>query len=192
MVAKRKHGTRKWIVLASIVLLVVAGGYGGYRYYSSRNADTKSQVASEAKKEVDELGLLGDNELAARYVTYLKANQSDKAQKLFIDKIAVEQDEQKKIDLFVQNIQLALFYKHTDEALEAALRAAEAYPRHDVYMQVATVYVAKRDTGKQIEYVQKAIDALNASSDEDKDALRAIYEQKLRAAQEVQALGLDK
>jgi hypothetical protein len=187
MVKAKARGlkNKKIILIVSLVglILLAATGYYGYTLYQS-NATKQKAAASEAQKEADKLNIVGDGNLATQYIAALKANQNEKAQKLFTDKVSSESDTQKKLDLYAQNVQLALSYQHPDQAVEASLKAVEIRLTHDVYAQVATAYVGKFDFKNQAAYLQKALDAVKASDDPNKDMYIQVYEQKLASANE--------
>lgn len=184
--AKAAGRNTKKIILFSLVGLVVLGaaGYYGYTLYKA-NTVKQQAVVNEAEKEAKELNVIGDSDLATQYIAALKANQPEKAQKLFTDRVAAEPDTQKKIDLFVQNIQLALSYQRPDQAVEAGLKAIEVRQTHDVYAQVASAYVGKFDLKNQRVYLRKALDAVKASNDPNKDIYIEIYEQQLASLDEI-------
>ena len=186
----RGRKNKKIILIISLVgaVILIAAGYYGYTLYQANTTKQKA-VVNEAQKEAKDLNIVGDGDLATQYIAALKAKQTEKAQKLFSDKVVAEPDTQKKIDLYAQNIQLALSYQHPDQAVEAALKAVEIRQTHDVYAQVATAYVGKLDFKNQALYLQKALDAAKASNDPDKDTYIQVYEQKLASVNAILKAG---
>lgn len=177
---------KKSVLIISLIGLAALGvaGYYGYAAYQAGMTQQKA-VINEAQKEAKDLNIAGDDDLATQYIAALKAKQTAKAQKLFTDKVAAEPDTQKKIDLYVQNIQLALSYQHPDQAVEAGLRAVEIRQTHDVYAQVAAAYVGKNDYANQAIYLQKALDAAKSSNGADRDMYVRIYEEQLASVTEI-------
>jgi hypothetical protein len=180
--AKATGRKNKKIILFSLVGFIILAGAGcaWYLWQQKQVADTKI-VENKTKVEVEALNLAGDTDLATAYTVALRAKDVTKAQKLFADKISAEPDVDKKLALATQNVQLALELGNTDEALAAALNAVQIRSSHEVLLQVVTVYVAKHDRAQQAVYLQKAIDALEQSSDPKKDKMLAKYQARLAA-----------
>lgn len=157
--------------------------YFGYQWYQSQH-----KVDLTAKQKVNDYHLVGSQDIATRYVALLDAGKAAEAQRLFVDAAGKESDVNKKVALFTQNTQLALFNKHPDEAVAAAKEAVAVQPTDDTYMLVVTACVTKNDVAQQITYLQKAIDAVQGSSKPNKAALLAQYQDRLQVAQKIQAI----
>lgn len=187
--AKHLSGhAKKWLMITGIGILIVGGGYGGYVWYQ-RQQQPRATVSDEDRKQAAGYRFAGDQDVAAQYVSFMRAGKVADAQQLFASRADSEPDTQKKADLYVQNINLALSLSNTDAALEAGERLVEVDPTHESYAQLAAVYVAREDTRQQAAYLQKAIDALKSASDvPDKDSLMAHYQSQLDAANEWLAL----
>lgn len=181
---------KKWLMITSIGILILGGGYGGYVWYQQQYQQLpRVHVSEEARKQAAEFRLAGDEELAAQYVSLMQSDKPAEAQKLFASKVEAESDVLKKADLYKQNINLALSLQKTDVALESANRLVAVRPSHESYAQLATVYITRNDVPQQIVYLQKAIDALKQATDvPNKDSLMRLYQSQLDAANERTAL----
>lgn len=173
------------IIIMSLVALAGLGvaAYFGYQWYQNQNKTT-----STAREKVNDYHLVGSQDIATRYVALLDAGKAAEAQRLFVDAATKEPDVNKKVALFTQNMQLALFNNHPDEAVAAAKEAVAVQPTDDTYMLVVTAYVTKNDVAQQITYLQKAIDAVKVSNKPNKVALLAQYQDQLQVAQKIQAI----
>ena len=187
--AKHLSGhVKKWLMIIGIGILVLGGVYGGYLWHRQQQASPVS-VSKEAREKAAQYRFTGSQDIAAQYVSLMQVKKQAEAQQLFVSQVEAEADTQKKVDLYLQNINLALSLQNTDAALEAANRLVGVRASHDTYAQVAAVYVARNDTQQQSVYLQKAIDALKVAADvPDRDALMASYQSQLDAANEWQAL----
>lgn len=181
---------KKWLMITGIGILVLGGSYGGYVWYQQYyQSQPRVHVSEEARKQAAGYRLAGDEELAAQYVSLMQADKQAEAQKLFASKVEAESDAQKKVDLYKQNINLALSLQKTDAALESANHLVTVRPSHESYAQLATVYITRNDVPQQIVYLQKAIDALKQATDvPNKDSLMRLYQSQLDAANERIAL----
>ena len=180
---------KKQLLIGGIALGVVAvaaAGYFGYQAYQHQVTIQQSSRDAAVKKAAA-LNLRGDKDIAAAYLEKLEAKDTRGAQKLFADAVAKEPDVTKKLALLSQNVQLALSAKQKDLALESAQRAVEIQKSDDTYMQLARVYVMKDDPAQQAVAIEQAITLLDASKKENKDSLRAVYEQQLQVARELAA-----
>ena len=71
-----------------------------------------------------------------------------------------------------------------DEALDAALKADQIKSTPSTLMQVAMVYSLKKDTNQQVEYIKKAIVAIDADESMDaelKASMKAGYQRSIEA-----------
>lgn len=142
-------------------------------------------VTKEARDQAAQQRFTGDEDIAAQYISLMQADQTAAAQQLFVSRVEAESDVQKKADLYIQNINLALSLQKTDAALEAANRLVSVRASHDSYAQVASVYIARNDVPQQAAFLRKAIDALKTANDvPDKDNLLTLYQSQLAAATE--------
>lgn len=173
------------IIIVSVVTLAFLGvaAYFGYQWYQPQH-----KAVSTAQQKVNDYHLAGSQDIATHYVALLDAGKTTEAQRLFVDAAAKEPDVNKKVVLFTQNTQLALFNKHPDEAVAAAKEAVAVQPTDDTYMLVVTACVTKNDVAQQIIYLQKAIEALNGSNKPNKAALLAQYQDRLQVAQKIEAI----
>jgi hypothetical protein len=187
--AKHLSGhAKKWIMITGISVLVMGGGYGGYVWYQ-RQQQSQLAVSKEARQQAAEYGFTGDQDVAAQYISLMKANKTAEAQRLFVARADAESDTQKKVDLYVQNINLALSLSNTDAALETANRLVATRASHDSYAQLAAVYTVRNDVPQQVIYLQKAIDALKVATDvANQEDLMRLYQSQLDAANERIAL----
>lgn len=174
---------KKWAIIAIpiCVLVLVAGGYYGYTWYQQYQ-QTRVSLNQEAKDQAASYYFSGDQDIAARYIELMNANKTADAQQLFVDKVHSESDTQKKVDLYTQNVNLALSLKKMDAALEAAKRMVEIRASHDTYAQLANVYIARGEPEEQVVTLQKALDTLGSASVANKDDLTKLYQSQLEAA----------
>lgn len=179
------RNTKKIIILSLVGLIILgAAGYAWYLWQQKQAADTKV-VVNKTKQEVEALNFEGDNDLATAYTVALKAKDITKARKLFADKITAEPDIDKKLVLSTQNVRLAIAAGNTDEALNAAMRAVDIRPSHQVLSQVAEVYLAKDNLVQQVVYLQKAKDALQQSDEPNKEVTLESYDERINSANEI-------
>ena len=186
---KRLSGrAKKWFIIGGMSLLLVGGGVGGYLWYQ-RYQQLHRPASEQEKQQAAQYTFTGDQDIAARYVALVKADKVTDAQQLFVERVKAEKDTQKKVALYVQNINLALSLKKTDAALDAANRLVAVRASHDTYAQLANVYIARGEPDQQIDALQKAIDALKAAPNvPNKDDLMKLYQSQLDAAREFQAM----
>lgn len=186
---KRAGRISKRLIVIIVGVLVLAGlGVGGYFGYQRWRAHTKAG-SEQAKVVAAKLPYAGDQDLAGRYITLVQSKHVAQAQQLFIDRVKSEKNVQKKIDLYTQNVNLALSLKNTDAALDAAKRMVEVRSSHDTYAQLATVYIARSEPAPEIDVLQKAIITLDAEKDvANRDQLKLMYQSQLDAAKRQQAI----
>ncbi len=188
MLKRKPVNKRRAIIIGSLAALVgVVGSYFAYGYLTTQNT-TQSVASSKAADTVKALNLEGDQDLAVQYVSSLKAGDRTKARKLFSNAIDAEPDTQKKIDLLTQNTLLALNENETDEALVAANQALSLRESEDTFSLVARVYVVKADHDKQIEYWQKALEAVRVSDVAGKEQLVVMYQDRIDSTKQAQEL----
>ena len=175
---------KKWFMITGISVLILGGGYGGYIWYQQNQAK-QAPISEDAKKEAAGYNIAGNGDIAARYVELMKTDKTADAQSLFVEQVNRETDIQKKVDLYVQNVNLALSLQKTDAALDAAKKMVEVRESHDTYGQLALVYIARGEPEQQITTLEKAIATLDSAGNvADKDAIRAMYESQLDAAKQ--------
>lgn len=188
MVKHLSGHAKKWLMITGIAVLVIGGSYGGYIWYQQQRQPSVV-VTEEAREQAAQYNFAGDQDIAAHYISLMNADKVADAQQVFISRVEAEPDTQKKVDLYAQNIDLALSLQNTDAALEAANRLAAIRSSHDIYGRIATIYIARNDVPQQVVYLQKAIDALKVASDvPDKDDVMRLYQSQLDAANERIAL----
>lgn len=179
--AKKHIHRRRIVVMMMAAFFVIAVGVGGYIFFTFQQKVSQEVLTSQkAKDEVKALNLDGDKDLQARFIDLASAKKESEAKKLFNTAVDRETDTAKKLDLLRLHVSLALQYRFSDQALEAALKSVDIQPSSGSYDNVIRVYVAKNDLDNQKKYILKARELAVASSDPYKESRLAGYDTLLK------------
>ena len=181
---------KKRIIIVSVVIagVLLAGGVAYFIYTKQQSAMVKDDTdkTSTAHLADDQIAFSQQDylKLSAEVERLLAAGDRDKALRLLVSRYEAETNADKKVKMILQESSILGENGLVDEALDAALKADQIKSTPSTLMQVAMVYSLKKDTNQQVEYIKKAIVAIDADESMDaelKASMKAGYQRSIEA-----------
>lgn len=181
---------KKRIIIVSVVIagVLLAGGVAYFIYTKQQSAMVKDDTdkTSTAHLADDQIAFSQQDylKLSAEVERLLAAGDRDKALRLLASRYEAETNADKKVKMILQESSILGENGLVDEALDAALKADQIKSTPSTLMQVAMVYSLKKDTNQQVEYIKKAIVAIDADESMDaelKASMKAGYQRSIEA-----------
>ena len=181
---------KKRIIIVSVVIagVLLAGGVAYFIYTKQQSAMVKDDTdkTSTAHLADDQIAFSQQDylKLSAEVERLLAAGDRDKALRLLASRYEAETNADKKVKMILQESSILGENGLVDEALDAALKADKIKSTPSTLMQVAMVYSLKKDTNQQVEYIKKAIVAIDADESMDaelKASMKAGYQRSIEA-----------
>ena len=181
---------KKRIIIVSVVIagVLLAGGVAYFIYTKQQSAMVKDDTdkTSTAHLADDQIAFSQQDylKLSAEVERLLAAGDRDKALRLLASRYEAETNADKKVKMILQESSILGENGLVDEALDAALKADQIKSTPSTLMQVAMVYILKKDTNQQVEYIKKAIVAIDADESMDaelKASMKAGYQRSIEA-----------
>ena len=181
---------KKRIIIVSVVIagVLLAGGVAYFIYTKQQSAMVKDDTdkTSTAHLADDQIEFSQQDylQLSAEVERLLAAGDREKALRLLSSRYEAETNADKKVKMILQESSILGENGLVDEALDAALKADQIKSTPSTLMQVAMVYSLKKDTNQQVEYIKKAIVAIDADESMDaelKASMKAGYQRSIEA-----------
>lgn len=123
------------------------------------------------------LNRYGNNDQIVSYTAEIQQGNKDKALAVFLDRIEIETNDEKKSYVYRTLYNTALVMNQFDHALIGALALAEMYPGIETFDMVVIVYEKLGDKEKQLEYIRKSYDSLDPAQPAH-DSIRQVLRDK--------------
>ena len=181
---------KKRIIIVSVVIagVLLAGGVAYFIYTKQQSAmvenDTDKKSTAHLADDQIEFSQQDYLQLSAEVERLLAAGDREKALRLLSSRYEAETNADKKVKMILQESSILGENGLVDEALDAALKADQIKSTPSTLMQVAMVYSLKKDTNQQVEYIKKAIVAIDADESMDaelKASMKAGYQRSIEA-----------
>jgi hypothetical protein len=188
-----KSSKKRLILLSGLILVVLMLAAGAAWFFlrqqeAQQKADTTRQEAvTKVRTELDDVAFRGNKEVAAAYIERVRADDLEGALKVY-EQAAASLDTNGKILLYRSAYTAAAQAEQTEHTLKFLLKLAELEPGYRIYGALADNYALRKDVVHEVEYRQKAVDAINALP-HDSDvytSLLSLYQDQLKHAQEKQ------
>lgn len=161
---------KKWlIVVASVMVLFVAGGLNAW-YFIAKDQSIDNAQVDETETEVYEKSVEAD--------TLANMGDSEGAVSAYDEAIDGSEDDLEKIALMISKATIYFNEGNYDEALSVMLEAKNTYESSATASFTAQIYEAKSDKENAVAYYQKAIDLLDETNPV-ADSSREYYQFKI-------------
>jgi phosphate/sulfate permease len=183
---------KKRVIIASAVIagVLLAGGVAYFIYTKQQSAmvenDTDKKSTAHLADDQIEFSQQDYLKLSAEVERLLAAGDREKALRLLSSRYEAETNVDKKVKMISQESAILGENGLVDEALDAALKADQIKSTPSTLMQVAMAYSLKKDTNQQVEYIKKAIVAIDADESIDaelKVSMKAGYQRSIEAVE---------
>jgi tetratricopeptide (TPR) repeat protein len=185
--SKQNRGKKRMIISIAAVVVLIAGASIYWWLANHRSANEKA--ATQADTSYLQAGQVSFSqadylELNAKVRQLVKDNKKSDAVALLAGRAKQVKDATQKVKILDQNASVLVQNGLTDEALKSAKEADSIKSTTATLMQIATVYGAKQDAQQQIDYINKAIQAIDNDASIDaslKPNLKSGYQQTIES-----------
>ncbi|MNH50530.1 hypothetical protein D3C73_21550 [compost metagenome] len=177
--AGRSSKKTRLIVITALILVAAAGSaaaYYGYSNWRDNEEAAKSARNESVRQAIAKLPRKGDSDLTIAYTEAIIDGDKQKARHVYIDRVSGETDMAKKMGILSQYRLIANENKLHDQELEAALELDKLQSTHFTLVAVARAYEYLNEEAKRVEYLNKAIAALDSMpQDENTKNFKDLY-----------------